>query len=91
MFQQINRSFGEAHDLTVALDEPRLVDDDPGAPDLVVDAGSIDFSAIDFHYADANAEDAVFSDFNLHIPAGQRVGLVGRSVFGERPRSPRCC
>ncbi|WP_102372591.1 ABC transporter ATP-binding protein [Enorma phocaeensis] len=83
MFQQINRSFGEAHDLTVALDEPRLVDDDPGAPDLVVDAGSIDFSAIDFHYADANAEDAVFSDFNLHIPAGQRVGLVGRSGSGK--------
>ncbi|WP_144743968.1 ABC transporter ATP-binding protein [Enorma burkinafasonensis] len=83
MFQQINRSFGEAHDLTVALDEPRLVDDDPDAPALEVTAGAIDFTDIDFHYADASAEDTVFRGFNLHIPAGQRVGLVGRSGSGK--------
>ena len=83
MFQQINRSFGEAHDLTVALDEPRLVADDPDAPALNVTAGAIDFCNVDFHYADARAEDAVFRGFNLHIPAGQRVGLVGRSGSGK--------
>ncbi len=83
MFQQINRSFGEAHDLTVALDEPRLVADDPDAPALEVPAGAIDFVDVDFHYADASAQDAVFRDFNLHIPAGQRVGLVGRSGSGK--------
>ena len=83
MFQQINRSFGEAHDLTVALDEPRLVADDPDAPALRVTAGAIDFCDVDFHYADASDEDAVFRGFNLHIPAGQRVGLVGRSGSGK--------
>lgn len=83
MFQQINRSFGEAHDLTVALDEPRLVADDPDAPALHVTAGAIDFCDVDFHYADARTEDAVFRGFNLHIPAGQRVGLVGRSGSGK--------
>lgn len=83
MFQQINRSFGEAHDLTVALDEPRLVADDPDAPALHVTAGAIDFCNVDFHYADARIEDAVFRGFNLHIPAGQRVGLVGRSGSGK--------
>ena len=83
MFQQINRSFGEAHDLTVALDEPRLVADEPGAPELAVPEGAIDFSDIDFHYADASADDAVFRGFSLHIPAGQRVGLVGRSGSGK--------
>ncbi|WP_308623179.1 ABC transporter ATP-binding protein [uncultured Enorma sp.] len=83
MFQQINRSFGEAHDLTVALDEPRLVADDPDAPALHVTAGALDFCDVDFHYADARIEDAVFRGFNLHIPAGQRVGLVGRSGSGK--------
>lgn len=83
MFQQINRSFGEAHDLTVALDEPHLVADDPDAPALHVTAGAIDFCDVDFHYADARTEDAVFRGFNLHIPAGQRVGLVGRSGSGK--------
>ena len=83
MFQQINRSFGEAHDLTVALDEPRLVADDPHAPDLAVTSGTVDFCNIDFSYADAGESDAVFHNFSLHIPAGQRVGLVGRSGSGK--------
>ena len=83
MFQQINRSFGEAHDLTVALDEPRLVADDPHAPDLTVTSGTVGFCNIDFSYADAGESEAVFHGFNLHIPAGQRVGLVGRSGSGK--------
>ncbi len=83
MFQQINRAFGEAHDLTVALDEPRLVDDDPHAPDLTVTSGTVDFHDVNFSYADAGEHDTVFRDFSLHIPAGQRVGLVGRSGSGK--------
>ena len=83
MFQQINRAFGEAHDLTVALDEPRLVADAPGAPDLKVEAGEIEFRDITFRYADALERDTVFRDFDLKIPAGQRVGLVGRSGSGK--------
>ncbi len=83
MFQQINRAFGEAHDLTVALDEPRLVADAPGAPDLEVEAGEIEFRDITFRYADALERNTVFRDFDLKIPAGQRVGLVGRSGSGK--------
>ena len=83
MFQQINRVFGEAHDLTVALDEPRLVADDPAAPALKVPRGAIEFRDVDFRYADAGADDAVFRGFDLAIPAGQRVGLVGRSGSGK--------
>ena len=82
-FQQINRAFGDAHDLTVALDEPRLVDDVPGAAELHVDAGTIDFENVSFHYADADEQDSVFDGFNLHIAGGQRVGLVGRSGSGK--------
>ncbi len=83
MFQQINRALGEAHDLTVALDEPLLVADDPNAPELRVTAGRIDFEGVGFRYADADAQDRVFDDFTLEIPAGQRVGLVGRSGSGK--------
>nr|WP_306792694.1 ABC transporter ATP-binding protein [Collinsella urealyticum] len=82
-FQQINRSFGEAHDLTVALDEPRLVADAVDAPDLRVLQGAIEFSHVDFSYADTGVGGAVFSDFSLSIPAGQHVGLVGRSGSGK--------
>ena len=82
-FQQINRALGDAHDLAAALDEPRLVDDAPGAPELAVARGEIDFEDVSFHYADADARDSVFDGFSLRIPAGQRVGLVGRSGSGK--------
>lgn len=82
-FQSINRSLGDAHDMTVILDEPRLVSDDPDAAELVVGDGAIDFEHLNFWYLDAAEQDKVFSDFSLHIPSGQRVGLVGRSGSGK--------
>jgi ATP-binding cassette subfamily B protein len=83
MFQHINRGFGDAHDMTLVLDEPTLVADVPGAAGLVVTQGDIDCDNLTFWYADANEESKVFRDFSLHIPAGQRLGLVGRSGSGK--------
>ena len=81
--QRFNRAFGDASGMTATLDEPRLVDDVPGAPDMVVSRGEIDFRGIGFWYADGNARTEVFNGFDLHIPAGQRVGLVGLSGAGK--------
>ena len=81
--QRLNRAFGDASGMTTVLDEPRLVADEPGAPDLVVREGAIDFEGIGFHYTDGDAETVVFDGFDLHIPAGQRVGLVGMSGAGK--------
>ena len=81
--QRLNRAFGDASGMTEILDEPRLVDDVPGAPDLVVREGAIDFQNIGFWYTDGDAKTRVFEDFDLHIPAGQRVGLVGMSGAGK--------
>ncbi len=82
-FAQINRGFGDAHDMTVVLDEPTLVADIPDAKDLAVTEGEIEFDEVTFWYADAGEADKVFRDFSLRIPAGQRVGLVGRSGSGK--------
>jgi ATP-binding cassette subfamily B protein len=83
VFQMINRGFGDAHDMTLILDEPKLVADIEHADKLVITEGRIDFNDVTFWYADANADAKVFRNFDLHIPAGQRVGLVGRSGSGK--------
>ena len=83
MMQRINRALGDAAEMTRVLDEPRLVADDPDAPELKVTEGAIDFEHLSFAYRDAAAGESVFDDLTLHVAAGQRVGLVGKSGSGK--------
>lgn len=83
MMQRMNRAMGDAAEMTRILDEPRLVEDAPGAEGLVVSEGAIDFEGLSFRYLDAAEGDYVFCDLDLHVPAGQRMGLVGRSGSGK--------
>ena len=83
MMQRINRALGDAAEMTRVLDEPTLVADDANAKPLAVTEGRIDFENLRFRYPDAPKDDYVFEDLNLHIPAGQRVGLAGRSGSGK--------
>jgi ATP-binding cassette subfamily B protein len=82
-FQLVNLGFGDAHEMTKVLDEPTLVADVKSAPDLVVSDGIISFEHVSFAYDEDNEQSSVFRDFNLQIPTGQRVGLVGRSGSGK--------
>ena len=81
--QRINQALGDASGLTAVLDEPLLVADKPHALPLEVEMGDIDFKGINFWYTDGDVRTQVFEDFNLRIPAGQRVGLVGMSGAGK--------
>lgn len=83
-FSQIYRGLGDSAAMTSILDEPALVSDVEGAPELVVTSGDISFEDVRFAYIESDElSTSVFSDFTLHIPAGQRVGLVGRSGSGK--------
>ena len=83
MMQRMNRAVGDAAEMTRILDEPRLVEDAPDAQPLEVRDGAIDFENLSFRYLDAAEGDYVFEGLDLHVPAGQRVGLVGRSGSGK--------
>ena len=59
---------------------PHEMADAPGARQLIPLGGSISFLSVCFSYPKG---ERVLQDFTLHIPAGQKVGLVGRSGAGK--------
>lgn len=81
--QRLNKIFGDASEMTQILDEPTLVADEVDAHDLVVTHGAIDIENLSFSYTDSAKHVQVFEGLTLHIPAGQRVGLVGMSGSGK--------
>jgi len=63
---------------------PHAMVDAPDARELVVTRGEIRFDKISFSYGQkTQGGREVLDDMNLHIRAGERVGLVGRSGAGK--------
>jgi ATP-binding cassette, subfamily B, bacterial len=83
MLRDINRSFGDAQEMTEILDDPISVKDSEKAARLVVSKGGVEFHDVTFWHRDGKPSDLVFKDLSLQIPSGQRVGLVGHSGSGK--------
>ncbi|MCR5572788.1 MAG: ABC transporter ATP-binding protein/permease [Candidatus Saccharibacteria bacterium] len=81
IFKHINRTFGDAYEMTNILDAEDTVKDAPEAKELVAKKGDILFDNITFQHADAKTP--IFKDFSLRIKPGERVGLVGVSGSGK--------
>ncbi|WP_066800218.1 ABC transporter ATP-binding protein [Moraxella oblonga] len=74
---------GTVQDGIKTLTTPHAVVDKDDAGELVVHAGDICFDHVRFNYGRGDDKLALFDDFNLHIKAGQKIGLVGRSGAGK--------
>lgn len=81
MINGIDQAFLEAAPMTEMLMRNDLVQDKKGAKNLQVKKGEIDFIGVDYRYNDGNVN--VLSDVTLHIPSGQRLGLIGYSGAGK--------
>jgi ATP-binding cassette subfamily B protein len=81
IFKGINRVFGDAYEMTEILDMEDAVVDLPGAKPLEVKRGAISYENVEFKHHDA--KEAIFTDFNLDIKPGERIGLVGISGSGK--------
>ncbi|MBH1971247.1 ABC transporter ATP-binding protein [Moraxellaceae bacterium AER2_44_116] len=71
---------GTVRDGMGTLSRPHNILDAPNAPALSIQQGSIDFQHINFAYS---TDKPILKDFNLHIQAGEKIGVVGRSGAGK--------
>ena len=80
LYEQI----GTVQDGINTLTTHNKISDAPNAKPLQVSSndirGEIKFDAVDFNY---NTNKTILNQLNLHIKAGEKVGLVGRSGAGK--------
>ncbi len=77
----IQRSTSDLEELVAFHDEPIGVEDVPGAREMTIARGDIEFDQVRFRYPALDRQ--VYDGLSIRIPAGQRVGLVGRSGSGK--------
>ncbi|PXX18295.1 ATP-binding cassette subfamily B protein/ATP-binding cassette subfamily B multidrug efflux pump [Nitrosomonas ureae] len=77
-------NMGTVQDGINTISKPQLVTDLLDAKELQVHQGTIHFSHVSFSYHSEHQESMnIFDDLNLHIAAGEKVGIVGRSGSGK--------
>tara|TARA_R110001583_G_scaffold43880_11_gene139375 strand:+ start:9798 stop:11642 length:1845 start_codon:yes stop_codon:yes gene_type:complete len=78
-------NLGTVADGMNTLSTPLSVLDTPAAKPLTVSHGKIDLDAVNFQYQgiDSDTHRQVFEQLDIHIKAGEKVGLVGRSGAGK--------
>ncbi len=79
-FLHFFESIGNIENAVNTLIKPHELKDRPDARDVRITCGEIELRDLTFGY---NAASPIFKHLNLHIPAGQRVGLVGYSGSGK--------
>ncbi|MFK4753418.1 ABC transporter ATP-binding protein [Oceanobacter antarcticus] len=78
-------NLGTVADGMNTLSTPLSVLDTPAAKPLTVSHGKIDLDTVNFQYQgiDSDTHRQVFKELDIHIKAGEKVGLVGRSGAGK--------
>ncbi len=76
------RAAASADRIYEILDEQPTITDSPDAVDLTDCTGDVRFRHVDFAYND-DVEQLVLADFDLHVPPGQTVAIVGRTGAGK--------
>jgi ATP-binding cassette subfamily B protein len=77
----IQRSTSDLEELVAFHDEALGGENRPGATEMTIVRGDIQFDQVRFRYPALDRQ--VYDALSVRIPAGQRVGLVGRSGSGK--------
>jgi ATP-binding cassette, subfamily B, bacterial len=73
------RYYGEAKEGLLEILKEHLIVDAPNAKNVTLEKGLITLEAITFEYDTTK----IFENFSLTIPAGQKIGFVGKSGAGK--------
>lgn len=76
----IFENVGNVQDGIDTISRPRTVTDAPTATPLVVTRGALAFENVSFHYGKGSG---VIDNLDLHIAAGEKIGLIGLSGAGK--------
>ncbi|MEI9987248.1 MAG: ABC transporter ATP-binding protein [Aliidongia sp.] len=77
---ELIQHFAKLGEAIQVLGLPHEMQDLPDAKPLINLGGGVTFESVSFEYPSGAP---VLSDFDLQVPAGQKVGLVGRSGAGK--------
>ena len=80
VYREIRRSLTDLENMLALLKRNPAISDAVDAQPLQINKGAIDFQQVEFGY---HAERAILKQFNLHIPAGAKVAIVGSSGAGK--------
>jgi len=80
VYREIRRSLTDLENMLALLKRDPAISDSEDARPLQVSKGAINLQQVDFGY---HAERPILKQFNLHIPAGTKVAIVGSSGAGK--------
>ncbi|MGV8835264.1 ABCB family ABC transporter ATP-binding protein/permease [Cellvibrio sp.] len=80
VYREIRRSLTDLENMLALLKRTPAISDSADVQPLRVSKGAIHFQQVDFGY---HAERPILKQFNLQIPAGAKVAIVGSSGAGK--------
>ncbi len=80
IYREIKQSLADIERMFGLMDENLEVKDKPGAPDLQVRGGEIEFKQVNFAYDERRQ---VLKNMSFKVPAGHTVAVVGHSGAGK--------
>lgn len=78
-----NRAFGDAESMIEILATKPSVEDPANPEKARISQGAITFDHMDFTHPEQGKDESLFAGLNLHIKAGEKIGLVGHSGSGK--------